>query len=74
MSRFGQKIHKALVRRARILPAPESAHSIKAVFDEALECKRTGVEKTILTLLSGHGFFDMKAYENYLSGTMELNP
>lgn len=54
-----------------ILPAPESAHSIKAVFDEALECKRTGEEKTILTLLSGHGFFDMKAYESYLSGTME---
>ena len=54
-----------------ILPAPESAHGIRAVVDEALECKRTGEEKIILTLLSGHGFFDMKAYESYLSGIME---
>ncbi|MBI2965143.1 MAG: TrpB-like pyridoxal-phosphate dependent enzyme, partial [Chloroflexi bacterium] len=38
--------------------------------DEALECKRTGESKNILFLLCGHGFFDMSAYENYLSGKM----
>ena len=54
-----------------ILATPESTHSLKCVIDEALKCKRTGEEKTILTLLSGHRFFDMKAYESYLSGTLE---
>jgi tryptophan synthase beta chain len=49
------------------IPAPESAHALKAVIDEALKCKQTGKAKTILTLLSGHGYFDMKAYEDYLS-------
>ena len=44
---------------------------MRAVVDEALECKKAGKEKIILTLLSLHGFFDMKAYESYLSGVME---
>ena len=54
-----------------LLIAPESAHSVKAVIDEALECKKKDEGKTILTLVSGQGYFDMKAYESYLSGEMK---
>jgi len=54
-----------------LIPAPESAHGLKAVIDEALKCKKTGESKTILTLLSGHGYFDMKAYESFLGGKLE---
>ena len=53
-----------------ILPAPESSHAIKGAIDEALKCKETGEAKTILFGLTGTGFFDMTAYENYLSGKM----
>ncbi len=52
------------------LPAPESSHAIKAAIDEALECKETGEEKTILFGLTGTGYFDMKAYESFNNGTM----
>ena len=55
-------------RAEAILPAPESAHAIQAAIDEALKCKETGEEKTILFALSGHGHFDLSAYEAYLSG------
>ena len=54
-----------------ILPAPESAHAIKSTVDEALKCKETGEAKTILFNLSGHGHFDMSAYDAYLSGKLE---
>lgn len=54
-----------------ILPAPESAHAIRSAIDAALKCKETGEEKTILFCLSGHGHFDLSAYEHYLSGKME---
>ncbi|MCF2660930.1 TrpB-like pyridoxal phosphate-dependent enzyme [Pseudoflavonifractor phocaeensis] len=57
-------------KRETILPAPESAHAIKGVIDEALKCKETGEEKTILFGLTGTGYFDMTAYEAYLSGAM----
>jgi len=57
-------------KRETILPAPESAHAIKGAIDEALKCKETGEEKTILFGLTGTGYFDMTAYEAYLSGTM----
>jgi tryptophan synthase beta chain len=57
-------------RTEGILPAPETAHAVKAAIDEALRCKKTGEKKTIAFLLSGHGFFDMAAYENYLSGNL----
>jgi tryptophan synthase beta chain len=60
------------LRAEGLIPAPESAHSLKAVIDEAAHCRETEEEKTILTLLSGHGYFDMKAYESYLAG--ELKP
>ena len=53
-----------------ILPAPESSHAIKAAMDEALKCKETGEEKTILFGLTGTGYFDLKAYEQFNDGTM----
>lgn len=53
-----------------ILPAPESAHAIKAAIDEALKCKETGEEKTILFGLTGTGYFDMTAYSSYIKHTM----
>lgn len=53
-----------------ILPAPESAHAIRAAMDEALKCKETGEAKTILFGLTGTGYFDMTAYSSYLAGTM----
>ena len=52
------------------LPAPESSHAIRVAIDEALKCKETGEEKTILFGLTGTGFFDMTAYTAYLDGTM----
>ena len=57
-------------RTEGILPAPESSHAIRAAIDEALECKKTGEEKTILFGLTGTGYFDMKAYEKYNDGLM----
>lgn len=53
-----------------ILPAPESAHAIRAAIDEALKCKETGEAKNILFGLTGTGYFDMNAYTAYLNGTM----
>jgi len=53
-----------------ILPAPESAHAIRGAIDEALKCKESGETKTILFGLTGTGYFDMSAYEQYLNGTM----
>jgi len=53
-----------------ILPAPESAHAIRGAVDEALKCRESGEAKTILFGLTGTGYFDMSAYEQYLSGTM----
>lgn len=54
-----------------ILPAPESSHAIKVAIDEALRCKETGEEKTILFGLTGTGYFDMYAYESFHDGKME---
>ena len=53
-----------------ILPAPESSHAIRVAIDEALKCKETGEEKTILFGLTGTGYFDMVAYEKYNNGQM----
>jgi tryptophan synthase beta chain len=52
------------------VPAPESAHAIKAAVDEALKCKESGEEKVILFNLSGNGYFDMTAYDMYFRGAM----
>ena len=57
-------------RTEGILPAPESSHAIRAALDEALKCKETGEEKTILFGLTGTGYFDLKAYEQFNNGTM----
>ncbi len=54
-----------------ILPAPESSHAIRAAIDEALKCKESGEEKTILFGLTGTGYFDMVAYEKFHEGQME---
>ncbi len=62
---------KMFLRTEGIIPAPEPAHAIKAVIDEALRCKETGEEKTILFLLCGHGFFDMQAYDEYFNGRLK---
>ncbi len=54
-----------------IIPAPESAHAIRAAIDEALDAKVKGEKRVILFNLSGHGNFDMAAYEAYLGGKLE---
>ena len=53
-----------------ILPAPESSHAIRAAIDEAIKCRETGEEKTILFGLTGTGYFDMTAYEMFHDGKM----
>ena len=58
-------------RTEGIIPAPESCHAIAATIQEALKCKETGEQKTILFNLSGHGFVDMSAYDQYFSGEMQ---
>jgi tryptophan synthase beta chain len=54
-----------------VIPAPESAHAIRVAIDEALECKKTGQKKVIAFNLSGHGHFDMAAYEAYHHGKLQ---
>jgi tryptophan synthase beta chain len=58
-------------RAEGIIPAPESNHAIRAAIDEALRCREAGEEKTIFFNLSGHGHFDMSAYDRYFSGDLE---
>ncbi|RLG58243.1 hypothetical protein DRN86_05825 [Candidatus Geothermarchaeota archaeon] len=54
-----------------IIPVPEPAHAIRAVIDEAIRCKRSNEEKTILFLLCGHGLLDLKVCEDYFSGKLK---
>ncbi|MFP4560757.1 MAG: TrpB-like pyridoxal phosphate-dependent enzyme [Thiohalorhabdus sp.] len=58
-------------RAEGIIPAPETNHAIRACMDEALRCKESGEEKTLFFNLSGHGHFDMAAYDKYFSGELE---
>ena len=58
-------------RSEGIIGAPETDHAVRAVIDEALKCKESGEAKTILLAHSGHGHFDMAAYEAYLAGKLE---
>ncbi|MBI3393971.1 MAG: TrpB-like pyridoxal phosphate-dependent enzyme [Nitrospirae bacterium] len=58
-------------RSEGIIPAPETAHAIRSVIDEALRCKEAKEAKTIFFNLSGHGIFDLGAYDAYLSGKLE---
>jgi tryptophan synthase beta chain len=68
------KVFEAAEQFARvegILPAPESSHAIRVAIDEALKCKETGEEKTIVFGLTGTGYFDMVAYEKFNDKTMD---
>lgn len=68
-----KKVFEAATLFARIegtLPAPESSHAIRVAIDEALKCKETGQEKTIVFGLTGTGYFDMTAYKNFNDGNM----
>lgn len=68
-----RSVFEAAVTWARTeghLPAPETAHGIRAAIDEAIKCRETGEEKCILIGYSGHGHFDLAAYDQYLSGNM----
>jgi tryptophan synthase beta chain len=58
-------------RSEGIIPAPEAAHAVKCAVDEALAAKKSGEKKTILFNLSGHGHFDMAAYDDYLAGKLK---
>ncbi|MBQ9550501.1 MAG: TrpB-like pyridoxal phosphate-dependent enzyme [Lachnospiraceae bacterium] len=67
-------VFKAATQFARtegILPAPESSHAIKVAIDEALKCRETGEEKTIVFGLTGTGYFDLTAYQKYNDGEMD---
>ena len=67
------EVFQAAVEFARvegILPAPESSHAIRVAMDEALKCKETGEEKTIVFGLTGTGYFDMFAYQRFNDGKM----
>ena len=69
-----REVFEAAILFARsegIIPAPESAHAIKAAIDEAIKAREEGVKKTILISLSGHGHFDLAAYDDYLNGRLE---
>ncbi|MGQ9881135.1 MAG: TrpB-like pyridoxal phosphate-dependent enzyme [Armatimonadota bacterium] len=68
------KVFEAAVTFARtegIIPAPESAHAVRAVVDEAIKAREAGEKKVILFNLSGHGMLDLTAYEAYLSGLLQ---
>ena len=71
---YGQTtVFEAALQFARtegIVPAPESSHAIKAAIDEAIACRESGEQKDILVCVSGHGNFDMSAYDAYLSGKL----
>lgn len=58
-------------RSEGIIPAPESAHAVRAAINEALKAKESGQEQVILFNLSGHGHFDMGAYDSYFSGKLQ---
>jgi tryptophan synthase beta chain len=61
----------AFARAEGIIPAPESCHAIRSAIDEAVRCKETGESKVILFNLTGHGHFDMAAYDKYFAGELE---
>jgi tryptophan synthase beta chain len=67
-------VFDAAVQFARsegIIPAPESAHAVRAAFNEALQAREAGEERVILFNLSGHGHFDMGAYDSYFAGKLQ---
>ncbi|MEI7926019.1 MAG: TrpB-like pyridoxal-phosphate dependent enzyme, partial [Chloroflexota bacterium] len=62
---------KTFARTEGIVPAPESSHAIRSAIDEALDAKAKGEARVILFNLSGHGFLDLGAYEQYFNGELE---
>jgi predicted alternative tryptophan synthase beta-subunit len=62
---------KIFIRSEGIIPSPESTHAIKAVCDEARACAQANTPKTLLFALTGHGFFDMSAYDEYFNGRLQ---
>ncbi len=60
-------------RSEGIIPAPEPSHAIKVLIDEALKCKESGEKKTIVMNLSGHGHFDLSAYDQFIHGKLEAD-
>jgi tryptophan synthase beta chain len=71
---YGQKevfdAARLLIQTEGMIPAPETAHSLKFVIDEALRCKKTGEKRMITMNYSGHGLLDLSAYEQYLAGKL----
>jgi tryptophan synthase beta chain len=61
---------QTFARTEGIIVAPETSHAVKSAIDEALACKKTGEGKTILFNCSGHGNFDMSAYDAYYEGKL----
>ena len=57
-------------RNEGIVPAPEANHAVKSAIEEAVRCRETGISKAILFNLSGHGHFDMQAYQDYFDGKL----
>ena len=71
---FQTKVFEAAIQFTRcegILPAPESSHAIRAAIDEAEAAREAGERRVILFNLSGHGHFDLGAYENFIQGQLE---
>lgn len=71
------EVFEAAVLFARtegFIPAPETSHAIKAVIDEAMKCKETGEEKSIILNFSGHGHFDLASYDMYFDGKLKVDP
>ncbi len=68
-----REVFEAAITFARaegLIPAPETAHAIKAAIDEAIKCRESGEGKTLFFNFSGYGYLDLSAYDDYLSGTM----
>jgi tryptophan synthase beta chain len=61
----------SFIRAEGFIPAPETAHAIKATMDEAIKCKKSGKSKVIVFNNSGHGHFDLSSYQRYLNGQLE---
>ncbi len=71
---YQNEVFEAAVLFARTegyIPAPETAHAVRATIDEALKCKETGESKAILLAFSGHGHFDLAGYEAYMAGKLQ---
>ena len=62
---------REFARTEGILPAPESSHAIRIAVDEAIKCRETGEEKTIVIGLTGTGYFDMFSYQKFNDGIMQ---